>query len=88
MIWPDAWRGIPQAFGFDGLKKEEHGLVELPAFERFGLIWVRPSVSDSAMSIDAWLAPMAEQLASLDLRLASCVPRVDRRVEHGLAHRP
>ena len=60
-------RGIPQPFGFEGLNKEEHGLVELPAFERFGLIWVRPSVSDSALSIDAWLAPMAEQLASLDL---------------------
>jgi phenylpropionate dioxygenase-like ring-hydroxylating dioxygenase large terminal subunit len=35
-------RGIPQPFGFEGLNKKKHGLVELPAFERFGLIWVRP----------------------------------------------
>ena len=49
------------------------GLVEVPAFERFGLIWVRPSVLDGAgdkgatLDIDAWLAPMAEQFGSLDL---------------------
>jgi phenylpropionate dioxygenase-like ring-hydroxylating dioxygenase large terminal subunit len=60
-------RGIPQPFGFEGLNKKKHGLVELPAFERFGLIWVRPSVCDTALAIDAWLAPMAEQLASLEL---------------------
>ena len=53
-------RGIPQPFGFEGLNKKKHGLVELPAFERFGLIWVRPSISDTALAIDAWLAPMAE----------------------------
>ena len=60
-------RGIPQPFGFEGLNKKKHGLVELPAFERFGLIWVRPSGSDTPLAIDAWLAPMAEQLASLEL---------------------
>ena len=60
-------RGMPQPIGFDTLEREKYGLVELPVFERFGLIWVRPSTSDSPLDIDAWLAPMAEQLASLDL---------------------
>ncbi len=60
-------RGVRQPSGFDGIDKASLGLVELPAFERFGLIWVRPSVSDTPVDIDAWLAPMAEQLGSLNL---------------------
>ena len=60
-------RGLRQPAGFAGLDKSEYGLLELPAFERYGLIWVRPSVSEAPISIDAWLAPMAEQLASVDM---------------------
>lgn len=64
-------RGLPAPVGFDNLDKQAHGLAELPAFERFGLIWVRPSTADTPaeepVDIDAWLAPMAEQLGSLDL---------------------
>lgn len=60
-------RGMRQPQGFPDLDKSTHGLVKLPAFERFGLIWVRPEPSDEEIDIDAWLAPMAEQLASLSL---------------------
>lgn len=60
-------RGVRQPAGFGDLNKGELGLVELPAFERFGLIWVRPSVATETVDIDAWLAPMAAQLGSLDL---------------------
>ena len=60
-------RGMRQPFGFDDLDKDQHGLVELPAFECFGLIWVRPSASPMPISIDAWLAPLEEQLAAIDL---------------------
>ena len=60
-------RGIPQPVGFDGVDKSKLGLVELPVWERFGLIWVMPSVPDHEVDIDAWLAPMAEQLNGLDL---------------------
>lgn len=60
-------RGIPQSFGFEGVDKEKLGLVELPIFERFGLIWVVPSVPDHEIDIDAWLAPMAEQLNGLNM---------------------
>ncbi len=60
-------RGVRQPGGFGELDKSALGLVELPAFERFGLIWVRPGVSEDPIDIDAWLAPMAEQLGSLDL---------------------
>ena len=33
-------RGIPQPAGFEGVDRSKLGLVELPAWERFGLIWV------------------------------------------------
>jgi phenylpropionate dioxygenase-like ring-hydroxylating dioxygenase large terminal subunit len=60
-------RGLPHASGFGDIDKKTLGLVELPAFERFGLIWVRPSTGEEELDIDAWLAPMAEQLTSLGL---------------------
>lgn len=62
-----ALRGMPQPIGFDQLDKTTHGLVELPAHERYGLIWVRPSPSDDAIDFQSWLAPMATQLDSLKL---------------------
>jgi phenylpropionate dioxygenase-like ring-hydroxylating dioxygenase large terminal subunit len=60
-------RGIRQPAGFESINKDTHGLVELPAFERFGLLWARPTPSDQIIDIQSWLAPMEEQLASLDL---------------------
>jgi len=60
-------RGMPQPVGFDSINRDDHGLVELPAWERFGLIWVVPSPQDDEIDIDAWLEPMAEQLNGLDL---------------------
>jgi phenylpropionate dioxygenase-like ring-hydroxylating dioxygenase large terminal subunit len=60
-------RGLPGASGFGDIDKKTLGLVELPAFERFGLIWVRPSVSDETLDFDAWIAPMEEQLSGLGL---------------------
>lgn len=60
-------RGLPQAAGFGDIDKKSLGLVELAAFERFGLIWVRPSPRDEPLDIDAWLAPMAEQFGGLGL---------------------
>lgn len=60
-------RGMPQPVGFDSIDRDDHGLVELPAWERFGLVWVVPSPQEDEIDIDAWLEPMAEQLTGLDL---------------------
>lgn len=60
-------RGMRHPFGFNELDKDANGLVQLPAFERFGLLWVRPQPSDKEVDIDAWLEPMQEQLSSLNL---------------------
>jgi len=61
-------RGMRQPFGFNELDKDAHGLVQLPAFERFGLLWVRPQPAEAEINIDSWLAPMEEQLGSLNLQ--------------------
>ncbi len=60
-------RGMPQPVGFDTVDREDFGLVELPVFERFGLVWVVPSPQDKPIDIDAWLAPLHEQFDGLDL---------------------
>ena len=60
-------RGMPQPTGFEGIDRSQLSLVELPTFERFGMIWVVPSVRSEPVDIDAWLAPMAEQFHGLDL---------------------
>lgn len=60
-------RGVPQPHGFKGIDRSKMGLVELPAFEQFGLIWVVPSVQKEDIDFATWVAPMAEQLAGLNL---------------------
>ncbi len=59
-------RGMPQAFGFEGMDRSDMGLVELPAFEHFGLIWVVPSVQDRKIDIAAWTAPFEDYFGGLD----------------------
>lgn len=60
-------RGIPQPQGFKGIDKSELGLIELPVYEKFGMIWVVPSVQEKAVDFDAWLKPMEEQLTGLNI---------------------
>ncbi len=60
-------RGMPQPFGFDGVDREKLGLVELPAYEHFGMIWVVPSVQEKEIDIAAWVAPFEDYLGGLDL---------------------
>ena len=57
---------MPQAFGFEGINKSDHGLMKLPAFERFGLIWVQPAPTDRMVDIDAWLrGPLREWMTDM-----------------------
>lgn len=62
-------RGLRKPDGFGEFEQSDYGLVPLPVFERYGMIWVRPKPleKDETIDIDAWLAPMAEQFASLNL---------------------
>ncbi len=55
--------GIPDGRNFEGIDREAHGLVELPACERFGCIWVRPEAGAS-FDIDKELGKLGPELAS------------------------
>ncbi len=60
-------RGMPQPFGFDSVDRDKLGLVELPAYEHLGMIWVVPSVQDREIDIARWTAPLNDYLGGLDL---------------------
>ena len=60
-------RGMPQPFGFDNLDKSKYGLKELPVYEYFGMVWVRPSADAKRVDMAKWLAPMESQFNALNL---------------------
>lgn len=67
-------RAIPGSAAFESLDHDAYGLIELPATERAGLVWVLPRVPvpgqkvDIAKMVDAHLGPMlAADLASYGL---------------------
>lgn len=55
--------GIPHKKNFAGLDQAAHGLRELPAVEKDGLIWVRPSAG-GPLDIDHHLGGLAPEIAS------------------------
>ena len=58
---------IPDEDHFGSVDKSCHGLIELPAVERDGLLWVHPDVNGS-LDIDELLSPeLAQELASFDV---------------------
>ena len=58
---------IPDQDHFGKVDKSCNGLIELPAVERDGLLWVHPR-PDGDLDIDALLGPeLAEELASFNL---------------------
>lgn len=68
-----ALAGISDAAAFPGLDRSTHGLVQLPAVERHGLIWVQPGPAETgnALDIDAFLGPLASDFANFGLEGAA-----------------
>ena len=58
--------GIPDQGSFAGIDKEDRGLVELPAVERDGMIWVIPTPG-ATLDPDDHLAGLAPELANFGL---------------------
>lgn len=54
---------IPRQGDFGEIDRSCHGLIELPAVERDGLLWVHPR-ADGAIDLDAQLAGLAPEIAS------------------------
>jgi nitrite reductase/ring-hydroxylating ferredoxin subunit len=59
-------RSIPYDDGFTGVPRDRYGLVELPAEERHGLVWVVPTPG-AAIDVAAYLGPLDQELASYGL---------------------
>lgn len=57
---------IPNEEHFGPIDKSCHGLVELPAVERDGLLWVNPD-PDATLDIDDLLGELAPELASYNM---------------------
>lgn len=74
--------GVSDTASFAGIDRASHGLVRLPAAERHGLIWVRPSPSDDggdALDIDEFLGPLAADFAAFKLEGAALYAPVELR---------
>lgn len=79
-----ALRGLPHPQEFPDLERTQHGLVALPVIDMCGLVWVVPAPSDNMATpadMRAWLAPMADDLASFgyDQYVAHDVRRFDSK---------
>lgn len=59
--------GLPGKEGFAGIDKSELGLVPVPVAEWHGMIFVRATAHGEAIDVPAWLGPMADELAHLEL---------------------
>ena len=70
---------VPDEFGFPGLDRASRGLVELPAAERHGLVWVLATPGE-AIDLDAGLGDLGADLAGFGLeRYALVETRLLRR---------
>ena len=56
---------IPQQDQWGEIDKSCHGLKQLPAVERDGLLWVHPQ-PDGVIDLDAQLGPLAEEIAGFN----------------------
>jgi phenylpropionate dioxygenase-like ring-hydroxylating dioxygenase large terminal subunit len=80
--------GIPMQRHFGAIDKSCHGLIELPAVERDGLLWVHPR-ADGMIDLDAQLGGLAPEIASWGfgndmVYMAETV--IDRRLNWKLAN--
>jgi len=57
---------IPNEDHFGPIDKSCNGLIELPAVERDGLLWVHPQ-ADGELDLDDLLGPLAQELASFGM---------------------
>lgn len=78
---------IPQENHFGKIDKNCHGLLELPAEERFGMLWIHPQV-DGELDLDELLGSLGSELADLDLQhfVFSELSTIDKALNWKLAN--
>ena len=65
---------VNRAERFGAIDKTEHGLIELPAVERYGMLWVKPTPGGD-IDVDAQLGGLQDDMQHWDLpahRFAAC----------------
>jgi choline monooxygenase len=73
--------GIPGQEGFDGLPKENYGLVALPTEERHGFVWVVLTVGEP-IDVAAHLGPLDAELAAWGLATSEYL--TEREIKAGV----
>ena len=73
--------GVPKEGHFGKIDRECYSLVELPAVERYGLLWVSPDPGAS-FDVDALLGDLGPELASW--KLERCQRHADTRFDHAM----
>ncbi|WP_197277121.1 aromatic ring-hydroxylating oxygenase subunit alpha [Sphingomonas profundi] len=63
--------GQPGKEGFEGIDKDERGLVPVPVAEKYGLIVVRATANGDPVDVDAYLGDFAGEIAHLELEKAT-----------------
>ncbi len=78
--------GIPREKDFGKIDRSCHGLVELPAVEQYGLLWVHPDAAGQ-LDVDALLGDLAPEIANWDIgRLTyTDVTSMDKKLNWKLA---
>ncbi len=62
--------GQPGKEGFEGIEKDQLGLIPVPVAEWHGLIFVRATPDGDPIDVEDWLGDMASELAHLELEKA------------------
>jgi phenylpropionate dioxygenase-like ring-hydroxylating dioxygenase large terminal subunit len=73
--------GLPGKAGFEGLDQAELGLIEVPAAEWHGLVFVRAEAGGAPIDVEDYLGDMADEIRQLDLAAARPVKKT--RIEVG-----
>ena len=78
---------IPDNDHFGEIDKSCHGLVELPAAEQGGLLWVNPN-PEGSLDLDDLLGPLKDELASfgMDRHLFGGITTIEKRLNWKLAN--
>lgn len=78
---------VPNEDLFGDVDKSCHGLIELPAAEKYGLLFVHPQ-PDGQLDVDAFLGPLADELAlqSLETQVFCGETTIDKNLNWKLAN--
>ncbi len=73
--------GLPGKEGFEGIDRQDIGLIKVPVAERYGMIFVIATPGEQVIDVDAHLGDFAPELAQLGLEYAQPIKKSRLDVE-------